>query len=202
MNKKFPDGVYPVMLTPFTEENKVDYESLGRLVEWYIASGAAGLFADCQSSELFFLSLEERVEIARFVKEKAHGRRMGQASNRKADSIGRYIHHRSGAELQPFADRNQKFVEQGGSIAVIKSIADSGILKIAQLEVTDCAFRSGRIQDELFPFQLSNRNHCSVCQMVTARHDNKRRRSGHVIPGQTLWREMIHDRCKVDIHRS
>ena len=54
----------------------------------------------------------------RFVKEKAHGRRMGQASNRKADSIGRYIHHRSGAELQPFADRNQKFVEQGGSNAV------------------------------------------------------------------------------------
>ena len=87
MNKKFPDGVYPVMLTPFTEENKVDYDSLGRLVEWYIASGAAGLFADCQSSEMFFLSLEERVEIARFVKEKAAGRVPVVASGHISDTI-------------------------------------------------------------------------------------------------------------------
>ena len=87
MNKKFPDGVYPVMLTPFTEENKVDYESLGRLAEWYIASGAAGLFADCQSSEMFFLSLEERVEIARFVKEKAAGRVPVVASGHISDTI-------------------------------------------------------------------------------------------------------------------
>lgn len=74
MWSEFPKGVYPVMLTPFDDENKVDYESLGKLVEWYIENGAAGLFADCQSSEIFFLSLEERVEIARFVKEKAAGR--------------------------------------------------------------------------------------------------------------------------------
>ncbi|GAA0248923.1 dihydrodipicolinate synthase family protein [Faecalicatena contorta] len=87
MNKKFPDGVYPVMLTPFTEENKVDYESLGRLAKWYIASGAAGLFADCQSSEMFFLSLEERVEIARFVKEKAAGRVPVVASGHISDTI-------------------------------------------------------------------------------------------------------------------
>ena len=37
--KEFPGGVYPVMLTPFTSENKVDYESLGKLVDWYIQSG-------------------------------------------------------------------------------------------------------------------------------------------------------------------
>lgn len=48
---KLPDGVFPVMLTPF-RENKVDYDSLKRLVEWYIQSGAAGLFAACQSSEI------------------------------------------------------------------------------------------------------------------------------------------------------
>ena len=28
MKKEFPGGVWPVMLTPFTDENKVDYESL------------------------------------------------------------------------------------------------------------------------------------------------------------------------------
>lgn len=74
MKHTFPNGVYPVMLTPFTEDNKVDYKSLGRLVDWYIEKGVAGLFADCQSSEMFFLSLEERVEIGRFVKQYAAGR--------------------------------------------------------------------------------------------------------------------------------
>ena len=61
MTKEFPNGVYPVMLTPFTENNEVDYEALGKLIDWYIEKGVNGLFADCQSSEMFFLSLEERV---------------------------------------------------------------------------------------------------------------------------------------------
>ncbi|MCI8691448.1 MAG: dihydrodipicolinate synthase family protein [Lachnospiraceae bacterium] len=69
----FPGGVWPVMLTPFTKENKVDYRALEELIEWYRKGGVSGLFAVCQSSEMFFLSLEERVEIARFVKEKAQG---------------------------------------------------------------------------------------------------------------------------------
>ena len=56
--RSFNRGVYPVMLTPFTEDDQVDYESLGRLVDWYIEKGVDGLFADCQSSEMFFLSLD------------------------------------------------------------------------------------------------------------------------------------------------
>lgn len=62
-----------MMLTPFTKENKVDYSALEELIEWYRKGGVSGLFAVCQSSEMFFLTLEERVEIARFVKEKAQG---------------------------------------------------------------------------------------------------------------------------------
>ena len=87
MKKEFPGGVWPVMLTPFTDENKVDYESLGRLVDWYIENGAAGLFADCQSSEMFFLSLEERAEIAEFVKNRAGERVPVVASGHVSDSI-------------------------------------------------------------------------------------------------------------------
>lgn len=73
MTKEFPNGVYPVMLTPFTENNEVDYEALGKLIDWYIEKGVNGLFADCQSSEMFFLSLEERVKIGEFVKKHADG---------------------------------------------------------------------------------------------------------------------------------
>lgn len=69
MKNIFPDGVWPVMLTPFTEDNKVDYIALEKLTGWYIENGAAGLFAVCQSSEMFQLSLDERKKISRFVKQ-------------------------------------------------------------------------------------------------------------------------------------
>ncbi len=65
-------GLWPVMLTPFTAEGEVDYASLERLIAWYEEAGVDGLFADCQSSEIFFLSLKERVQIASFVKKHAH----------------------------------------------------------------------------------------------------------------------------------
>lgn len=87
MEKIFNNGVWPVMLTPFTDNNEVDYESLGKLVDWYIENGVAGLFADCQSSEMFFLSLEERVKIASFVKERAAGRVPVVASGHISESL-------------------------------------------------------------------------------------------------------------------
>lgn len=74
LSKSFSGGIYPTMLTPFTSDNKVDYKSLGRLVDWYLKQGADGLFAVCQSSEMFYLSLDERVKIAKFVKEHAGSR--------------------------------------------------------------------------------------------------------------------------------
>lgn len=67
--KTFPGGIYPTMLTPFTQDNKVDYVSLGKLIDWYMEEGSDGLFAVCQSSEMFYLSLEERIQVAKFVKE-------------------------------------------------------------------------------------------------------------------------------------
>lgn len=87
MTKEFLNGVYPVMLTPFTENNEVDYEALGKLIDWYIEKGVNGLFADCQSSEMFFLSLEERVKIGEFVKKHADGRVPVVTSGHISDSL-------------------------------------------------------------------------------------------------------------------
>lgn len=70
----FTSGAWPTMLTPFAENGGIDYPALARLIEWYIKNGADGLFSTCQSSEIFYLSLEERVKLSRFVKEQAAGR--------------------------------------------------------------------------------------------------------------------------------
>lgn len=68
------NGIIPVMLTPFTADNKIDYDSLDRLIEWYISHRVDALFAVCQSSEMIFLSLEERVALSEHVVKRVNGR--------------------------------------------------------------------------------------------------------------------------------
>lgn len=65
--KKINTGVYPTMVTPFTEDNKIDYNGVKELLNWYAEKGTDGIFAICQSSEIFFLSFEERLELLKFI---------------------------------------------------------------------------------------------------------------------------------------
>ena len=51
-----------------------DWPALERLVEWHIASGCAGIFSPCLSSEMFQLSAEERLALAQRVHSQAAGR--------------------------------------------------------------------------------------------------------------------------------
>lgn len=72
--KKLPKGLWPVMLTPINEDNTVDYDCLEKLTEFYLSSGAAGLFANCLSSEMFQLTADERVEVTKRVVRTVNGR--------------------------------------------------------------------------------------------------------------------------------
>lgn len=87
MDYDFPGGVWPVMLTPYTSCGQVDDEGLEKLVDWYIDSGVSGLFAACQSSEIFKLSLEERVHIAEVTVKAARGRVPVIASGHISDDL-------------------------------------------------------------------------------------------------------------------
>ena len=72
--KEIANGVWPTMITPFREDGKIDYSMVEKLVEWYIERGVAGIFAVCQSSEMFFLTPDERRELAAFIVERVNGR--------------------------------------------------------------------------------------------------------------------------------
>jgi len=74
MAEKRIEGIVPVMITPFLESGGIDYAGLERLIEWYIAHGSDALFAVCQSSEMQYLSVEERQALGRFVVKQAAGR--------------------------------------------------------------------------------------------------------------------------------
>ena len=55
------------MITPYRSDGSVDLDVAERYVDFYFESGLDGIFAICQSSEIFYLSLEERVELNRRV---------------------------------------------------------------------------------------------------------------------------------------
>lgn len=60
-----PGGLWPVMLTPFRDDGRVDEDALVHLVHFYVEAGASGLFASCLSSEMYHLSEEERLAVVR-----------------------------------------------------------------------------------------------------------------------------------------
>ena len=69
-----PQGLWPVMLTPFRPDNTVDVDGLAALTEFYLTAGADGLFANCLSSEMFQLTEHERLLVTRTVLETVDGR--------------------------------------------------------------------------------------------------------------------------------
>lgn len=63
------NGIYPTMITPYTKDNRLDEDALRQLVGWYSQNGCHGIFAACQSSELFYLTREERRKMVEIVRE-------------------------------------------------------------------------------------------------------------------------------------
>src|SRR5690606_25108449 len=69
-----PAGVWPAMITPLHSDKSIDWDGVDTLTDWFIESGVAGLFAVGQSGEMFRLSNDERLALARRVVERAAGR--------------------------------------------------------------------------------------------------------------------------------
>jgi 4-hydroxy-tetrahydrodipicolinate synthase len=64
----------PVMITPFNLQAKVDMDALGALIDFYLAAGVKGFFANCLSSEMFSISEDERLEITKYIVDYVKGR--------------------------------------------------------------------------------------------------------------------------------
>ena len=59
--------IQTTMITPYKKDGTIDFDTAMKYVDWYFENGLDGIFAVCQSSEIFFLSLEEKVELNRRV---------------------------------------------------------------------------------------------------------------------------------------
>lgn len=69
-DKKF----VPVMITPFNLKAKVDLNVVSHLIDFYLAAGVKGFFANCLSSEMYSISEDERLELTAHIVRYVNGR--------------------------------------------------------------------------------------------------------------------------------
>lgn len=80
-------GVWPTMITPYTKDGKIDFAAIPKMVDWYVQKGCKGIFAVCQSSEMLFLTKEEKVALGDAVRKAANGRLQVIASGHTATDL-------------------------------------------------------------------------------------------------------------------
>ncbi len=84
-------GAWPTMITPFDDHGKIDWPAYREMVEWYIAHNVGGLYANCQSSEMYALDNDERVQLAAEAVNVAGGRVPVAATGNLGESIEDHI---------------------------------------------------------------------------------------------------------------
>jgi 4-hydroxy-tetrahydrodipicolinate synthase len=102
-----PDGAYPILLTAFTKNNKLDLPAIGALLDFYQELGIPGVLALGQASEVLLLNDDERFQVAEYV-----------ANHRTGDltiaTVGNF-----GTTLQDQANSLQKIYDMGTDVVVI-----------------------------------------------------------------------------------
>ncbi|GLK65072.1 MULTISPECIES: dihydrodipicolinate synthase family protein [Paracoccus] len=84
------EGIYTPLITPFHADGSIDYDALADLVERLVAAGVHGLISGGSTGENYAETVEERLDLARFILERAAGRLpvlVGTGAMRTPDSI-------------------------------------------------------------------------------------------------------------------
>jgi len=67
-------GILPALVTPFRDDERVDYGAWQKIIDAQLAAGVDGLFAGGSSGEFYALDAEERQVTLRFCRQAAAGR--------------------------------------------------------------------------------------------------------------------------------
>ena len=126
-------GMATALVTPMNEQG-VDYEALGRLIDWQIAEGINALVAVGTTGESATLSDTERLEVIRFTVERAAGRVpviAGTGSNNTAHAIENTVAAcEAGADAVLVVTPYYNKATQAGLIAHFTAIADASAVPV------------------------------------------------------------------------
>lgn len=107
-------GAYPTMITPYAKDGSIDLETVKKYVHWYYEKGCAGIFSVCQSSEIMYLTVEERVLLNKTVYNEVQ--KINNANKRKMTVVS------SGHvadSIKDQADELNKIIESGTDALIL-----------------------------------------------------------------------------------
>ena len=88
---KLQGGIVPTMLAAYDKNGAVDLGATDALLDWYIESGVHGIFTLCQSTEMFFLTMEEKLAIGKCVMDKCQNKLPVVASGITSEAVDAQI---------------------------------------------------------------------------------------------------------------
>ena len=59
------NGIWPVLITPYNDDLSIDFDGYRQLLEWYKTFNIGGFYANCQSSEMYELTEDEKLKLIR-----------------------------------------------------------------------------------------------------------------------------------------
>ncbi len=68
------DGIYTPVVTPYDTAGAVDFDVLAQVIEHLVAEGVHGLISGGPTGENYTQTVAERLELARFTKDRLKGR--------------------------------------------------------------------------------------------------------------------------------
>lgn len=68
------DGIYTPVVTPYAADGSVHWDRLADVVEWLVETGVNGLISGGSTGENYAQTVAERIEIARFTRDRLAGR--------------------------------------------------------------------------------------------------------------------------------
>ncbi len=84
------EGIYTPLITPFNADGSFDLDALAELIERLVQAGVHGLISGGSTGENYAETVEERLQLARFITERSAGRLpviVGTGAMRTPDSI-------------------------------------------------------------------------------------------------------------------
>lgn len=88
---KLREGVYIALITPFNEDESVDFESLEKLLTYMNKNEVDGLFVNGTAGEFPHLNFTERIELAKFIAKRFSGSIIVNVSDASTDKVLRNI---------------------------------------------------------------------------------------------------------------
>ncbi len=86
-------GAIPTLLTPFNANLQIDWGAYRQMIAWYLERRVGGLYANCLSSEMYHLTIDERIQLTREAAGAAGGKVQVASTGNLGETLANQIRH-------------------------------------------------------------------------------------------------------------